>query len=266
MRHALICSLVLLAGCAHRYHATGIVLAVNRAAGEVTISHREIPGYMPAMAMPFRVANPADLDPLVPGVRVRFDLLRNARIGKVRIDSGPPPDFPLPQPEHVVAIGDPVPDFTLTDEQGRPTHLSDFRGKLIAIDFIYTRCPLPDVCPRLSANFALLQKTFGTRVVLLSITIDPDHDTPEVLREYAARWRADTTIWHFLTGPPEAIRKVGGNFGLVYFAEEGAITHTSATALVSPDGRLVARIEGSGHTVKQLIDLVGANISERSQP
>ena len=261
--------MVLLAACAHHYHGTGIVLAVNRAAGEVTISHREIPGYMPAMAMPFRAANPADLVPLAPGARVNFDLnvqRSGTRIRKVRVDSGPPPDFPMPKPEHPIVIGQEVPDFDLVDEQGRPAHLTDFRGKLTAIDFIYTRCPLPDVCPRLSANFALLQKTFGSRIVLISITIDPDHDTPDVLREYASRWHADPKLWHFLTGPPDAIRGVGGNFGLIYFAEEGAITHTSATALISPDGRLVARIEGSGHTVKQLIDLVGANIPERSQP
>jgi protein SCO1/2 len=259
MRHALICFLFVTAGCAHRYHATGIVLAVNRAAAEVTISHREIPGYMPAMAMPFRAAHPRDLAPLAPGARVRFDLNvghSKTLIAKVRIDSGPPPDFPMPNPGHAIAIGDEVPDFNLIDERDRPARLSDFRGKLIAIDFIYTRCPLPDVCPRLSANFALLQKTFGPRIVLLSITIDPDHDTPEVLREYATRWRADSNTWHFLTGPPDAIRKVGADFGLVYFAEEGAVTHTSATALVSPDGRLVARLEGSTYTTRQLIDLV----------
>ena len=258
---------ILLAGCTHHYRVTGIVLAVSHASGEVTISHREVPGYMPAMAMPFRAANPEDLAPLAPGARVRFDLnVRHSqtRIGKIRIDSGPPPDFPMPKPEHPVGIGDVIPDFNLIDEQGRVTHLSDFRGKLTAIDFIYTRCPLPDVCPRLSANFALLQRRFVAGLVLLSITIDPDHDTPEVLREYATRWRADPKLWHFLTGPPEDVRRVGGHFGLVYFAEEGAITHTSATALVSPDGRLVARIEGSGHTVKQLADLVGANIPERN--
>jgi protein SCO1/2 len=251
--------MVLLVGCAHHYHATGIVLAVDRAASEVTISHREIPGYMPAMAMPFRASNPVELAPLAPGARVRFDLnvrRSQTRIGRVRIDSGPPPDFPTPKPEHAIAIGDEIPDFSLIDEQGRPAHLSDFRGKLTAIDFIYTRCPLPDVCPRLSANFALLQKTFGPRIVLLSITIDPEHDTPAVLREYATRWHFDSAIWHFLTGPPDAIRNVGGHFGLVYFAEEGAITHTSATALISPAGRLQARLEGSTYTTRQLTDLI----------
>jgi protein SCO1/2 len=260
---------VLLAGCSHHYRATGIVLAVNRDAGEVTISHREVPGHMPAMAMPFRAANPADLAPLAPGARVRFELnVRRAGtyISKIRIDSGPPPDFPMPKPEHAIAIGGEVPGFTLIDEQGRLTRLADFRGRLVAIDFIYTRCPLPDVCPRLSANFALLQKKFGPSIVLLSITIDPGHDTPEVLREYAARWRADSKMWHFLTGPSAEIQKIAGYFGLVYFAEEGSITHTSSTALVAPDGRLAARLEGSGYTARQLADLVSAKMPRGSQP
>jgi protein SCO1/2 len=252
------CALVLM-NCAHHYHATGIVLSVNRAASEVTISHRAIPHYMPAMSMPFHVSHPADLTPLAPGAQVRFDLSvhkTSTLITKLLVDSGPPPDFEIPRPEHALAIGDAVPDFSLVDEQGRPTRVADFRGRLTALDFIYTRCPLPDVCPRLSANFALLQKKFGHEIVLLSVTIDPDHDTPEVLREYARRWRADPAVWHFLTGDAGAVRKVAGNFGLAYFAEEGAITHTSATALIGPDGRLRARLQGSSYTTTQLQDLV----------
>jgi len=250
--------LVILNACAHHHQSTGIVLAVGQ--GEVTISHREIPGYMPAMAMPFRVRHAADLNGLAPGSRVRFDL-RVSRNGtlvtRLRADAGPPADFPIPKPQHPVAIGEAVPDFELIDEQGHPTRLSDYRGRVVAIDFIYTRCPLPDVCPRLSANFALLQKRFAGRgIALLSITIDPDHDTPEVLREYAARWVADPKVWRFLTGATDTIRKVADEFGLVYFAEEGAITHTSSTALIGADGRLVARLEGSSYTTRQVSDLV----------
>lgn len=252
---------LLLAGCAHRYHASGIVLSVNRPAGEVTISHRAIVGYMPAMSMPFRVSHPDDLSLVTPGARVRFDLnvtRAAARITKLRIDAGPAPDFELPKPRHVLATGDPVPDFTLIDEHERSTKLSGFRGRLTAIEFIYTRCPLPDVCPRLSANFALLQRRFGHDVALLSVTIDPEHDTPEILRDYARRWHADPAIWHFLTGDAESIRRLAGEFGLVYFAEEGSITHTSSTALIGPDGRLRGRLEGSSYTTKQLVDLVSS--------
>ena len=243
----------------HRYHATGVVLSIDQAATEVTISHRVIPGYMPAMSMPFHVSHPADLTTVTPGARVRFDLSvhkTSTRITKLHVDAGAPPDFEVPRPAHALAIGDAVPDFSLLDEQGRPTRFSDFRGRLTAIEFIYTRCPLPDVCPRLSANFALLQKKFGRGIVLLSVTIDPEHDSPEVLLEYARRWHADPAIWHFLTGDARGVRKVAGSFGLAYFAEEGAITHTSSTALIGPDGRLRAKLEGSSYTVRQLEDLV----------
>ncbi len=259
--------LALSTGCAHRYHGQGIVLAIDPATA--TISHREIPGYMPAMAMPFPVSPNVRTEGLAPGSRVRFDLRvsgHGARITKIIADAGPPPDFPIPKPEHVVAIGVTVPDFSLIDERGRAAHLADSRGRLTAIEFIYTRCPLPDVCPRLSANFALLQRRFGDRIALLSITLDPEHDTPQVLTDYARRWNANPATWRFLTGSPEEIRRVAGNFGLVYWAEDGAITHTVSTALIGPDGALIAKLEGSGYTTRQLTDLVGAKIDRGPQP
>jgi protein SCO1/2 len=259
---------LLTTGCARHYHATGTVLAVNPAARSVTISHRAIPGYMPAMAMEFHATQAAELAPLTPGARVRFDLSvrkQSARITTIRRYAAPSPDFVVPAMPSKVSVGEQIPDFRLVDEQNRPTHLSDFSGRLTAIEFIYTRCPLPDVCPRLSANFAYLQKRFRGEMTLLSITIDPEHDTPQVLREYAHRWRADPDTWHFLTGAPDSIRRAAESFGLFYFAEEGSITHTSATALVGPDGRLIAIMEGSSYTVKELADLVGGNIARRSQ-
>ena len=259
---ALPCAL-LLVGCAHRFHGSGFVLAVN--GSEVTISHRAIPGYMPAMAMPFNVSPKTNLAALAPGSRVAFELKagkHSTQITRIRIDAGPAPDFPLPGVPKTFQVGEVVPDFELIDEQGKPARLSDSRGRLSLIEFIYTRCPLPDVCPRLSANFALLQRKFGREVALLSITIDPEHDTPAVLLEYAARWRADAGTWRFLTGDPPEIQRVAGMFGLVYFAEEGAITHTSVTALIGRDGRLLAQLAGSSYTARQLSDLVAAKIPE----
>jgi protein SCO1/2 len=223
---------------------------------------------MPAMAMQFPVAHPEQLRPITPGARVRFDIAvrnRSARITNLRVDAGPAPEFTIPKPRHKVAVGELLPDFVLLDEQNRPVRLSDFRGRVTAIQFIYTRCPLPDVCPRLSANFAYLQKRFARQITLLSITIDPDHDTPEVLRDYARRWRADPATWHFLSGAADDIRRVADTFGLFYFAEEGSITHTSTTAVIAPDGRVSAMLEGSGYTVQELADVVGVNIARRSQ-
>ena len=154
-----------------------------------------------------------------------------------------------------------MPDFTLTDQRGQPVKLSDFRGQLVAIDFIYTRCPLPDVCPRLSANFARLQKRFSGRIILLSITLDPQYDTPEVLADYGRRWQANATMWHFLTGGDQEIQRIAGKVGLVYWAEDGLITHQAATAIVSTEGKLAALLEGSSFTSQQLLDLVQAQLA-----
>ena len=250
---------MLLAGCARHYRAQGIVLAVDRTQRSVTISHRAIPGYMEAMSMPFRAESGQELQQLKPGSRVEFQLRvsrEHPTIHRIRLQQPQLDDVPLPKAESQVSIGAAVPDFSLIDQAARDVRLSDFRGRLVAVDFIYTRCPLPDVCPRLSANFARLQKRFGDRIVLLSITLDPEHDSPGVLLEYAQRWGADGRKWMFLTGPPEAVRKAAGFFGVVYWPEEGAITHTSSTAIVDRAGRLAALVEGSSFTSQQLIDLV----------
>lgn len=249
----------MLVSCARHYRAQGIVLAVDRANRTVTISHRAIPGYMEGMSMPFHVAPSEPLDSLRPGNRISFQLHvgKSATLARhIKVQQASVEDFPIPKAEGKVEIGQPMPDFTLTDQNGRPVALSAFRGQLVAVDFIYTRCPLPDVCPRLSANFARLQNRFAGRLALLSISLDPEYDTPAILTDYAHRWRADSATWHFLTGPPEDVRKVAGHFGVVFWAEEGAITHTSSTAIIDRTGNLAALVEGSSFSSQQLIDLV----------
>lgn len=211
--------------------------------------------------MPFHAESAEHLDQLSPGSRIEFQLKvgrKASTVRRIRVQQTGVADIPLPKAEGKVAIGDSVPDFTLTDQDGRAVKLSDFHGQLVAVDFIYTRCPLPDVCPRLSANFARLQKRFGGKIALLSISLDPEYDTPAVLTNYAHRWRADSQTWRFLTGSTDDVRQVAGRFGVVYWAEEGAITHTSSTAIVGRDGRLRAVMEGSSFTSQQLIDLVEA--------
>ena len=256
--------------CARHFHAQGIVLAIDQPNQTITISHRAIPGYMEAMTMPFHVAAARDLENLTPGSRIAFEL--NVTRGAVTArhihleQAAAPNDIPVPKAEDKIAIGGQMPDFTLTDQNGGAVRLSGFEGQLVAIDFIYTRCPLPDVCPRLSANFARLQKRFGGKIVLLSITLDPRHDTPEVLAEYAQRWRADSHTWLFLTGSEDAIKKVAGHFGVVYWPEEGAITHTSSTAIIDRAGKLSALVEGSSFTSQQLIDLVRTELDRPPAP
>jgi len=260
---------IFLCSCARHFHAQGIVLAVDAPNRTLTISHRAIPGYMEAMAMPFHVDAATNLAPLQPGSRIDFELKVTRSAAEVRhihLQQTGLADVPMPKAEGKIAVGERMPDFTLTDQNGSIVRLSNFQGQVVAVDFIYTRCPLPDVCPRLSANFARLQKRFAGKLVLLSVTLDPQHDTPQVLAEYAARWRADSHTWLFLTSSEDDIRKVAGHFGVVFWAEEGAITHTSSTAIIDRTGKLAAFVEGSSFTSQQLIDLVQTELAKSPTP
>ena len=261
-----------LTSCTKHYSAEGVVLKIDPPRQTVTISHRAIPHYMEGMAMPFIVRDPRELAGLTPGARITFRLnvsprrSRGTRISRIRRESTGIDDVPAPPPLHRLAVGDSVPAFTLTDQDHQTVHLSDFLGRPLVLDFIYTRCPLPDVCPRLSANMARLQKRFGARLPLLSITLDPQFDTPEVLADYAKRWRADPRNWRFLTGTDDQIRAVAARFGLVYWPEEGLITHTAVTAIIDSEGKLAALLEGSRFTSQQLLDLTSTTLGLPAQP
>lgn len=246
----------LAAGCAKRYRVDGLVLSADAARKTLTVSHRDIPGYMPAMSMPFRAHKAAEVAALRPGMRVSFDLERGTarRIRVRRTETG---GIQLPAPADKLAVGSAVPDFALTGEDGSTVRLSGFRGRVVVVDFIYTRCPLPEVCPRLSANFARLQRQFGDRATLLSITLDPQYDTPAVLADYAKRWGAHAG-WHFLGGELREIERIARSFGLTAWPEEGVIVHTSQTAVIARDGTLAAVVEGSSYQYGQLADLVAS--------
>jgi protein SCO1/2 len=230
----------------------GIVVAVDPAARTMLVSHRPIGKYMPAMMMPFRVGDRQELDGLSPGARVEFELVvEKDQSYARRIRKTGQGD--IPPAKEKLRTGDRLPGFRLTDQEGRTTTEEDLRGKVALVNFIYTRCPLPDVCPRLSANFAALQRRFGDRVLLLSVTVDPDYDTPAVLREYAGRWAADPRGWRFLTGD---VARLAAALGEVYWTDEGSIGHNSMTTVVGRDGRIAAMVEGAGYRVDQLANLV----------
>jgi len=213
---------------------------------------------MAAMAMTFRVEQARELEGLYPGERIEFDL----RVTKERsvarhIRKSGEPDVLIPLPKERIKTGDPVPDFSLTSEAGERIRLADLRGKIVAIHFLYTRCPLPDVCPRLAASFATFQRRFGDRMgadlVFLSITVDPDFDTPVILAEYARRWGAKSPGWRFLTGD---VAPIAASLGEVYWTDEGSIGHNSTTSIVDRNGRLAATLNGSAWRVDQLEQLL----------
>jgi protein SCO1/2 len=264
---------LLLCSCAHRYRVQGLVLDVNRNDKTMIVSHRAIPGYMGAMAMPFRVGTASELNSVKAGDQVEFQLVmkkRTALAEKVRAVSaevanagrGEAP-LPLLIPAEKLALGMPVPDFQLINQAALPIRLSDFAGRIVAVNFIYTRCPLPEVCPRLSANFAHLQKRFrqhmGKDLVLLSITLDSQYDNSIVLADYAKRWGAGEG-WQFLTGDSADIQRLANQFGLVYWPEDGLLTHNSQTGIIGRDGRLAAVIEGSSYEEDQLGDLIARQL------
>ena len=240
----------------------GIVIAVDPFARTILVSHRPIShsghDYMGAMAMPFHVEDPTELTGLHPGQRIVFDLvvLKDRSFARAIHLTGDP-DTAIPPPKEKLTIGAAIPNFELTDQQGHTVRLADLKGKALVIDFIYTRCPLPDICPRLSANFATIQKHLETHLAndlaLLSITVDPDYDTPAVLAEYAQRWGARSPGWRFLTGD---VSKIAAVLGEVYWTDEGSIGHNSTTAVIDRNGKLAATVDGASWRADQLEKLI----------
>jgi len=244
------------------------VLRVDRPGATVTISHEAFPGFMDAMAMPFDLKGSSRAVALTPGDRVRFRLaVKKGRswVDRVEVVSAAAVDAGLqqtPVAPVLVPVGSPVPDFELTDQSGGAVALASLKGKVVAVTFIYSRCPLPDYCPRMIENFRVVRQRFAARMdrdlVLLTISFDPKFDTPEILTRYAASQRAGGPGWHFLTGDPANIERVCNAFGIQYWAEEGLITHSLQTAVIDRDGRLAATVEGKDFTPQQLGDLVGS--------
>lgn len=255
-------------GCATTYEARGLVLRVDPASSTLTVSHEAILGYMGAMVMPFAVRDARTLRDVRAGDVIEFRLRpkgSGTEIDRVKHLSAAGADGGLTQTPSVEALvkpGERVPDFTLIDQHGATVSLSALRGRVVAITFIYSRCPLPDYCPRMVANLAEVKKRYpdrlGRDLTLLTVTFDPKYDTPEVLNNFAERYGANVPGWHFLSGSPEAIAAVCASFGIEYWPDQGLITHTLQTAVIDREGRLRASVEGRGFSGRQIADLVGA--------
>jgi protein SCO1/2 len=283
MRRILLALLIYCAGdlwAAQRYAVSGMILKIDRPHRSFVASCKEIPGYMEAMAMPIPVHDAKLLDGLQPGTMVDFTLVVNgddAYAEDVKVhhfqstERDPFQARGLQLLENFgrkdaaareLGVGEPVPDFTLTDQTGRRISLSQFAGKVVAAAFVYTSCPLPNYCFRLSNNLGRLQKRFAERMgrdlVLLSVTMDPARDTPAVLAKYATTWKADANSWHFLTGPEADVSAVCHKFGVNFWPDEGALTHSLHTVVIDRQGRLAANFEGNEFTAEQLGDFVAA--------
>lgn len=271
---------------AQQYPATGMVMNVDPTHKTIVVSCQSIPGFMEAMSMPFTVHDAKELAGLSPGQIVEFALtvdkdssyaehIRIKRYQSAEQDpftaqrlkflnqiSSPPSSTAKP-----VDTGEMVPDFTLTDTQRHSVSLSQFSGKVVALNFIYTSCALPNFCYRISNNFGVLQRRFkeqlGRDLVLLTVTFDPQRDQPEVLEKYAQTWKADPAVWHFLTGPVAEVHRVTDMFGMDFFPDEGLINHSLHTAVIDRQRKLVANIEGNQYSAEQLGDLVQTVLNNR---
>jgi protein SCO1/2 len=260
---AVLFAFLLLHGCSqkpaneNRYELKGKVISVDRAKGEVTVEHGEVKGYMPAMTMHFPLRDAEALKVLEAGDQLQAAL--------VVTDDGYWLDSPVitkgvtggdivtsfaggaePQP------GAEVPDVKLVNQDGRPLSIKQFKGRALVVTFIYTRCPLPDYCPLMSANFARLNAAIlgdaalRRRAHLLSVTLDPEYDKPAVLKAYGGTYAGGKfDNWDFATGDPVEVRRLAEFLGLTYKAEGDQVIHSLRTAVVTPDGKLFKMYRGN---------------------
>jgi protein SCO1 len=229
------------------YRLRGVVRSVAVESGRVLIRHEAIPGFMGAMTMPFKPADPAILPTLKPGDRVegtlRVEMQDDAVTDYQLVDlkvtepakpaTEPAKPTPLvvdvskgtvqlrPQPRRL-DVGEAVPDFAMTGQDGRSFRLSDLRGKVVVLTFIYTRCPMPDFCPYMDRRFSELAQhlsPFPNRakdIRLISLSFDPEHDTPAVLREHARIRGAVPPLWSYAVASHGELAKVASPLGLVF--------------------------------------------------
>lgn len=253
------------------YKLRGKVVSTAPATGEVTLNHEAIPGFMEAMTMPYKLKDANILSELHPGDVITADLLvsQNADgdvlldhivvVGQARADYKPKVSY------HVPAAGDAVPDFMLRNQDGRVIHLRQFHGQDLLITFIYTRCPLPNFCPRVTHNFADINRQLASNpglyrtTHLLCVSFDPDHDTPERLRAYGASYIGSDAKdafahWDFAVPEKAVLEKMAEYFDVgMTPAADGSITHTLSTTLIGADGKVVKFYPGNEWTVAEVL-------------
>jgi len=247
----------------------GKVVEVDLANRKVTIAHEDIPGFMPAMTMPFVVLEKeaALLRGVGPGDEITATLVapdsRYWLEDLVVVRKGTPDPNATPAPHaHESHPGDAMPDVALVDQDGQPLRLADYHGKAVALTFVFTRCPLPDFCPLMMKKFAAAHAALAkdaaleSRTHLLTISFDTEHDTPDVLRAFGKPFQKTAkpfTHWTLATGKDEAIRTLGGALDLDYVEENRSFTHNLRTAVLDPEGKLRRLFRGNEWTPEELV-------------
>jgi protein SCO1/2 len=232
----------------------GRIMSIDRSKNLLVLSHGDIAGYMPAMIMPLKVKDSAQLNTLTKGDQITASLsvdsreswLENIQISRRDREQSDERDEDIRMLPHA---GEAVPGFSLVNQDGKKIALSDYAGKALLITFIYTRCPLPDYCPLMSSNLAAIDKSLRTnsdvyaKTHLLTVSFDPRHDTPAVLRSYGEAYTERYTDekfdhWEFASGSEEQIKAITKFFGLNYSANAGAIVHSLVTAVIDANGKI----------------------------
>ncbi|HKS37146.1 MAG TPA: SCO family protein [Verrucomicrobiae bacterium] len=236
------------------YQVKGVVKELKPDGKTVIIKHEEVPNYMPAMTMPFEVRDRKELAGLKPADEVSFRLLvteedawieQITRLGTADPTEPPPREtFRRVRIVEPLEIGDPIPDYPFTNELGQAISLGQFKGKALGITFIFTRCPIPNFCPRMSENFAAAYKRLSeTRDGpdnwhLLSVSFDPEFDSPATLKNYGSRYKRDTNRWNFATGALIEIDAITEQFGLVFPREGVNFNHNLRTVVIDAQGKV----------------------------
>jgi protein SCO1/2 len=259
-----------------RYPFTGRIVSVDSQAQSAIIDGDAIPGFMDAMAMPYKIKPAATLNHLIPGDSVSAEVVVVSS-GAKNDDAAPdywlenvkviahidPSHAPGASSLHMPAPGEEVPDFSFTNQSGKLISLKQYRGKVLFVTFIYTRCPFPDFCPRMSGNFAEIYKQAATNAALtnahlLSVSFDPEHDRPKVLRDYGfsvahTHESALFNRWEFAAPRLADLPRLADFFALTIQPEGGTITHNLSTVVIGPDGKIVMWYHGGDWQPSDLI-------------
>jgi protein SCO1 len=238
----------------------GKIVSVDSAHGSVELDHEAVPGFMDAMVMTYKLKDPSVVSELHPGDRITATLLArktpdgytDAMLDQIVITAQARPDYKPPVSYHVPSAGDAVPDFKLINQDGRTIHLGQFKGRVLLLTFIYTRCPLADYCPRMSHNFAEIDKALQgdpklyAKTHLLSISFDPKYDTPAVLKRYGEAYASQDAgerfeHWDFAAALPNEMASLTEFFDVgVTPGDSGTLTHSLSTVLIGKDGRVMS--------------------------
>jgi protein SCO1 len=250
-----------------RYKLVGKIVSIDASQKTLNVDGQDIPGFMAAMVMPYPVLHASQLNGLEPGDEITADIVVNESDSSAHLENivvtkkaGGKPTGEL----HIPQTGDQVPDFAVVNQNNRRVHLSAFRGHVLLVTFIYTQCPFANYCPLVSHDFAEIyaqtkkDPKLAKSVRLLTISFDPQHDTPAVLRKYGESFRDVTGVapfdrWEFAAAPSKELPEMANFFGLTYSNQNGKIVHSMSTTVIAPDGKVYKWYDGSDWQPSQLV-------------